>query len=536
MKKIIIYFISSLMLCGCENFLNRSPLADLSDASYFGSKSDLNAWNAGIYTMLQSTLSRGHLEWGDMRSDLYGSTGNAYVPIKQYLNNLDATVGEYSWENLYRVVMRCNTAIERYPTIPGVSEIDYNDYLGQAYGIRALMYFYAIRVWGDVPIVNAQWDGIPASSFIPRSPVADVKTLILSDIDEALKRLGAGVTGDRKYYFNRAAAYALKTDVHLWFGEDPEALEASEWFFTGANPSAFSLIKSPDDYRTIFTDPVTSTETIFSLYWNTVESGTGCAWCGVVGSKGGTDVSVNNGYKMSDSVFHTFVGRIRSGQGTDARFLANIDTVGIYNSVGVPGNRLAIVETHYTTSGTAAQAFINKNIKYSPKPDGPVPTSGGWFTVLPILASEGGTDGRCQVLVPLYRLADVYTLRAEALNRLGRGAEALSLVNSIRRRVGYLADATTEADPGDKATVEMLIMEERKLEFIAEGRRWFDLRRMGDQKLIEIMDPIIKKRQGELQVEQTGFGAAGKVLGPIHSREFEANPALEQNEPYGGND
>ena len=29
---------------------------------------------------------------------------------------------------------------------------DRNDYLGQAYALRALAYFYAIRVWGDVPL------------------------------------------------------------------------------------------------------------------------------------------------------------------------------------------------------------------------------------------------------------------------------------------------------------------------------------------------------------------------------------------------
>ena len=218
--KYIIFGISltaSFILFGCEKFLDRSPLSNLSQSSFFGGKRDIALWNAGIYVSLQNTLNRGHIEWGDVRSDLYGCV-LAYVPTKQYLNSLDATQGDYSWENLYRTIMRCNTAIEHYPAIPDASEADYNDYMGQAYGLRALMYFYAIRTWGDVPIMDKTWDGIITNSYVPRSPVSEVKTLIQSDIDEALKLLNASVTDDRKYCFNRAAAYALKTDVHLWFG------------------------------------------------------------------------------------------------------------------------------------------------------------------------------------------------------------------------------------------------------------------------------------------------------------------------------
>ncbi|MDR2148649.1 MAG: RagB/SusD family nutrient uptake outer membrane protein [Tannerella sp.] len=528
-----IFLTASLILCGCEDFLDRAPLASLSQASFFGSKRDISTWHAGIYVSLQNTLNSGHLLWGDARADLYGSTGPSYIRVNEYTNNLDATQGDYSWQNLYNVIMKCNTAIAYYPTVPDASETDYNDFLGQAYGLRALMYFYAIRIWGDVPIVDQLWDGLVSSSQIPRSPVSDVKTLILSDLDEALKLLGADVGGARKYYFNRAAAYALKTDVHLWFGENEQALEASEWFFTGAT-GTFRLITNMDDYRTIFIDPQTSTETVFTLYWNTVETGVGCNWCGFVGSKGGTGVSVNNGFRIGRNLFNQFVDRVRSEFGTDARFVANYDTVGIYNTVGTPGNRPPIVQTHYTVAGAAA--ILNKNIKYSPRPTGTPPPVGTWYTVLPLSVEEGGTDGRCQILYPIYRFADVYTLRAEALNRLGRGTEALQLVNDIRRRVGYTADATTEVTTNNRDSIEWLILEERKLEFITEGKRWFDLRRWGDAKLIQYMDPIIREHQIELGNAPTGFTHPGRVLAPIYFREFEANPALVQNEPYGASD
>ena len=541
-----IFLTACLILSGCEDFLERTPRSDLSKEGFWGSRKDITLWHTGIYVKLQNAMNSGHIVWGELRSDLYGSTGDSYIDRKTYTNNIDATMGVYSWQDLYHLIAQCNAAIENYPNVTGAGPADYNDPMGQAYGLRALAYYYAIRVWGDVPKIVQSWDGIMGNSRVPRSPVSEIKELIQSDIEQALVRLNSNVTGDRKYYFNRAAAYALKTDVHMWFKEYQEALEASEWFFTDNNLNTFRLITNMEDYRTIFTEPTSSTETIFSLFWDTTES-SGCDWCGYVGSKGGTGVSVNNPYCISRSLFNTFAQRIRSGFGTDARFVANYDTVGIYNLVGAAGNRPAITATtHWIT--TTANSFKNKNIKYSPKPSGNVPTSGGWYTVLPLSTAEGGPDGRCKILAPLYRLADVYTLRAEALNKLGRRTEALQLVNQIRKRVGYTLDATLQIKPDNQILamaglgfiqseedwVEWLILEERKLEFIAEGRRWFDLRRT--DRVIDVMDPVYSMRQIELGSRPTGFGDKDRILAPIASRELEANPALEQNPPYGGSE
>jgi hypothetical protein len=198
------------------------------------------------------------------------------------------------------------------------------------------------------------------------------------------------------------------------------------------------------------------------------------------------------------------------------------------------GNRPPITPDSYSilAGTTASAAFLNKNIKYSPKPTGTPPPTGGWYTVLPLSVEEGGADGRCQILAPLYRLADVYTLRAEALNQLGYGTQALELVNNIRKRVGYMADATQEVDNYDKSAVEWLILEERKLDFVAEGRRWFDLCRTN--RVMEVMDPVIRLRQAELGFQVTGWTDPGRILAPINSREFEANPALVQNPSYSG--
>jgi hypothetical protein len=86
--------------------------------------------------------------------------------------------------------------------------------------------------------------------------------------------------------------------------------------------------------------------------------------------------------------------------------------------------------------------------------------------------------------IPLYRLADIILLRAEALNKLGRYDEALIELNKIRTRAGLpsrlITDYSTYTTATDKTyAIESAILDERRFELLGEGKRWFDLMRTG---------------------------------------------------------
>ena len=69
------------------------------------------------------------------------------------INNLMSTDEKCAkWTTLYQMINQTNLAIKYVPNISMPDVADRNDYLGQAYALRALAYFYAIRVWGDVPL------------------------------------------------------------------------------------------------------------------------------------------------------------------------------------------------------------------------------------------------------------------------------------------------------------------------------------------------------------------------------------------------
>ena len=70
--------------------------------------------------------------------------------------------------------------------------------------------------------------------------------------------------------------------------------------------------------------------------------------------------------------------------------------------------------------------------------------------------------------IPIYRLADIVLLRAEALNRKGDYQGALDEMNKVRRRAGLaerlLSDYTVSGGGVDWLRIEDDILQERQFE------------------------------------------------------------------------
>ena len=132
----------------------------------------------------------------------------------------------------------------------------------------------------------------------------------------------------------------------------------------------------------------------------------------------------------------------------------------------------------------------------------------------------------------VYRMADILLMKAEALNQQGRYAEAIVLVNEIRQRA-LMPLVVTSSNVND---VEDLILEERARELAYEGKRYFDLIRMGRRNDFQRKSVFIERIIQNVTPEQR-FVLATKLNDPdgwylpIHEDELEANINLEQN-PY----
>lgn len=112
--------------------------------------------------------------------------------------------------------------------------------------------------------------------------------------------------------------------------------------------------------------------------------------------------------------------------------------------------------------------------------------------------------------MPLMRYANVLLMKAEALNELNRGSEAIPLINQVRNIHGDMPDMTGSTKEAITAQIE----HERIIEFPLENFRWYDLRRWG--KL-----PTAMKAAG-----RTGFNVEKHSYYPVPLTEINANELL----------
>lgn len=511
MKLIQLIIAGSLVMgMGCNKFLEEKPISTLAPENFWKSEQDATSWMAGLYNTLQTTLSTNWFDWGEVRSDnvRIGGTGNAQLTmITNTLSANDADInGVTSWTSLYTTISLCNYGIKYFPlmieeNVEGKAST-YQDYLGQCYGLRALMYFYALRVWGEVPIHTEPVQSLSQPIELPRSSIADVKKRIMDDITESLKTIGNNKA--KRYYLQKAAVYAMKTDVHMWFQEYDAALDASTSFIT---TNGVSWVNGITAWKNIFLDPLASPETVFNLFWSFTERGGGVGVCQKLGSSSNT-----NQYEITTDLWNEFRSHVDPGTGQpiDGRYWAMWDTV------------------TYIDEQTYNDAVVQLG-KFFPWRSAP----GAGFVF------QGNSE--CEVKLPIYRLADVMLLRAEALTHKGSFQAALDLVNTIRKRVGWTVEAKLMDYTGDITTgIERTILKERQWELMGEGKRWFDLCRIGKiydytdagyQYLRETMNPLIATRQGGILYAGENMG---RILYPINSAMFNANPELvgHQNPPY----
>jgi len=123
-------------------------------------------------------------------------------------------------------------------------------------------------------------------------------------------------------------------------------------------------------------------------------------------------------------------------------------------------------------------------------------------------------------------------MKAEALSQLGRFNEAQQIIDQIRLRM--LVSPLTI--PQSEQAFEDAILKERAIELAFEGKRWFDLLRLGRRNdfsrkkdLIQIIVENVPSTQ-RLVLASKLSDPNGWYL-PIEENEIERNSALEQN-PY----
>lgn len=198
----------------CDDFLQTEPVTSLPQDQLIVDAATATAALNGAYDGLQSGSYYGLsvLLLGDLTADNAIWTGTFQYLGEVQNNRIQADNAEVTamWTAIYQQIDRDNVILQRTPTVASIPAATRNDVMGQAYFMRALGFHNLVKFWGAVPIPTKPIvNPVEAADYV-RTPVNDVYTQILKDLDSAAA-LTQNTTNLR--YATPTAARALRARV-----------------------------------------------------------------------------------------------------------------------------------------------------------------------------------------------------------------------------------------------------------------------------------------------------------------------------------
>lgn len=495
LKKISIYvFYLFALLTGasCNKYLDLEPQDGITSAEFWKSKEQVQAAVTGIYaSLLGSTSGKALTEtfflWGELRGDLLSATTAASNEETDIMNaNILATNSIVNWRNLYQTINFCNTVIAFAPKVlqadATFSQDELNREIAEAKTIRALLYFYLVRSFGDVPLKLSATSSDQELEQLPKSSQQDVLNQIVTDLSDAETNavLTYGNNDADKGRVTRYTVNALQADVYLWMEKYTECVTACDKVI---NSGKFGLV-----------DETSSNVWFSKLYAN--------------GNSKESIFEIQFDVQKLNTFYSMFM--------TNRRFMSNP----------------LVMEDLYTVDLVNAD---NKDFRGEGgsvrSTDGVIWKYIGWNNTTARSAAESYAHWI------VYRYADILLMKAEALNQLDRGAEALDLVRIIRTRARALTQTEENPDPNDKRAIADYILTERAREFAYEGKRWFDLLRNAKRNNYERLDILLELVANTVTPDRQQSAIAkykdkNSHYFPIYSYELTTDKQLVQNPFY----
>lgn len=521
---------SGLLVTSCADKLDLSPIDYYGSGSYWKTEAQATAYIDGIHKHLRDAAWQHTITFGELRSGRFitgaSSDGMGVSNGDIILQNFDEThTGVSKFGDLFGRITNLNLFIARVTDATYLSDEMKNFYLGEVYGLRAFYYFDLYRIYGGVPlrltadVVEGVID--PNKLYMARSTPKEVMTQIKSDLDKSMEYFGNVNDFDpykrgKKVYWSKAATECLIGEVYLWTSKVTTGDDV-------ANPADLTIAKTHlesvlnnynlkmlDDFSQVFNAKnKANEEIIFAIRFLEGEATNSN---GTFTYNMGTG-STQNRYQANGKVFDDALDIQSTGNQTyeynkavyqsfdDADTRKEATFIASYNKDGKTGE-LSLYGTH-----------VRKNIGY---------------------VNAQGARVYCGDYI-FYRLPWVYLTLAEIANMEGDNAAVAKYINLVRKRAyGNAWDETLYAYPetADFTTNELAILHEKDKEFIQEGQRWWDLRRM---TLTKGGTPLVFCKEGSLLGDAPILNKsteAHKLLWPIEKTMLDKDPALEQTPGY----
>lgn len=465
MKKVFFIIFAALTVLSCRTDLK--PVSSLTANGYWVNPEAVSANHTALYAQFRNYVSTLWL-MGVGRSDVFYQGQTTETPNSPDFtnNNISVTLAPFNnWAGLYTMVFDLNDFITNAPTVPGVDPTQLNHMMGEAYGLRAYVYYTLLKNWGAVPINTQVFNSLPtlAERTKPRSPMADVATQIESDLQASLNAFGSdnSLWQGKNVYWSKAATLTLKGDFYIWHANVMGG--GQQDFSTAATAlqqvTGFSLVPNYKDLWSLTNK--NNKEFIFAVDYQLNQASN--PFNGILGARSVDAKSMfdKNGNSLAN---YTSTGDNRYGLNS------NIIQMFYNDPQDTRANATYMLMYGNNNGGAGYPNAFNANAY-----KGAI-----WLKFQGNLVSDNLLS---YSNYPVYRYAEVLLLLAEAKNGLQQDPSAE--INAVRMRAygaNYPSHKYVNSDP--HTNTEAILNEELR-EFLGEGKRWWSLMRNGSQYVIE---------------------------------------------------
>lgn len=493
------------LFCGvtaCEDWFTLMPDTAMVAQDFWKDKKDVEAAMGACYrSMLEGGFIERLIAWGEVRAD-------NMVPFSpnqetsDLLNlNIKAANGYTSWGDFYRTINYCNALIKNAPEVqtkdPDFSQKELVAYMAEAKTVRAFCYFVLVRTFGDVPYITEPYLDDTQNYETPQTDRDEILRLLLEDlktVEDGAPMLFEENVPYTKVRVTQKTLWTLMADMYLWLEDYDNCVDyCNKVLNTTSNPLQFITTLN---YSNIVFYSGYSNETLWELPFDNYTNNN----------------ALNDFYGGTTQLSP----RLRAYEGLNTLF--NV------------GNDLRYRDSYRMENGTG---IVLKYVYTCLQPNLLTNLTMNDF-------SMGDSRNRHWIL---YRLSDVYLIKAEALACRGGSAdleEAVQMVSMTYDRANpLLAPGSLVGQYSSQTDVIDLVLDERQREFLFEGKRYFDLmRRLRRTKdLNDIVNNYLSNRYKAMttmqeNVYKSKLSDIEAFYLPINENELRLNTLLVQNKFY----
>lgn len=485
-KVYLLLIMFGLSLTACEDFLDQKPTDGLVLEEYWKNKEEVLSTLGGAYQLL-SELDYLLFIHGEIRGDMLQPNGTVTGLSERNVMSANIETNQWfaRWDNFYKAINICNHVIEFAPDVDDPTFTDYakQQMVSEATFIRSLCYFYLVRIWKNVPFITEPTTTDEGEFFPESTPGEEILQNIKADLIETRNRMPDHPTIEKsKSRATAGAVNALLADISLWNFEYEDCITYIE---AVENSGQYFLLPATEWFQNY--NPGFSLENIFEIYF---------------------DQAAGQANNFANRTYSSTAGGIYYYGSEYAQEILSVETT----------------EAGELIRGNGSLSNNHQIWKYA----GAIADK---TTLRP-----GNLNRSANFIV--YRLADLYLMKAEAYSQKAAPdfAQALTYLNAIRER----SNMPPYAQFSTPQEFEDAILLERAKELAFEGKRWFDLLRMGRRNdfarkdlLIEILIQNVPSTQ-KLVLKSRLSDPNGWYM-PIHISEIDRNANLVQNPYYDEN-